>query len=527
MRRFLLIFASCWLALSHVEPAAAMPPGDDGEALVAVVRALDEVRIEDAARTLAPLAERYAEDPEVLFERGMLAYHQGDYVRAERLTVANVVRAVSIRDLESRLMLTRIARATQQATANMRELRDESGRHVVHFHEADALVAPYVLEVLRTAETRLGATLGTTHPGPIRVDIMPTTSALAAVSSLTVGEIERTGTIALCKWDRVILTSPRALVYGYPWADTLSHELVHLLVTRATHDRAPVWVQEGLARYFERSWRTERGEFSLDATSERLLVTRARAGELLPFERLHPSIAMLPSAEDAALAFAQVATFVGSVHRRIGTERLRPLFTSLRAGIDAREAFAALESRPFADLERDWRTEVDALPMPEGSSDALPTQMTFRHGEGDEAGAAEREAASIASETARRFVRLGDLLWSRSHPLAASREYARAYDASREDPVVASRYARSALAGGDAASALRVGTTLLALRPEHEPLLALVARASASLGHRDEARRHAWEAIWINPFDPMPHCALAEVETDGAVAERERRGCRE
>ena len=32
--------------------------------------------------------------------------------------------------------------------------------------------------------------------------------------------------------------------------------------------------------------------------------------KLITFERMHPSIALLPSQEDAALAFAQVSTFV-------------------------------------------------------------------------------------------------------------------------------------------------------------------------------------------------------------------------
>ena len=56
-----------------------------------------------------------------------------------------------------------------------------------------------------------------------------------------------------------MVTTPRALAYGYPWLDSINHELVHYAVSTLTGDRAPVWLQEGLAKFLERRWREPAG----------------------------------------------------------------------------------------------------------------------------------------------------------------------------------------------------------------------------------------------------------------------------
>ena len=62
--------------------------------------------------------------------------------------------------------------------------------------------------------------------------------------------LSKDGTVALSKWNRLMITSPKALVRGYPWADTITHELVHPIV-ESDFPRAPTWIDEGLASLFE------------------------------------------------------------------------------------------------------------------------------------------------------------------------------------------------------------------------------------------------------------------------------------
>jgi hypothetical protein len=329
------------LVLASPCVAHAMPSGADAEALVRAAQAMDALRLEEAAPILDDLSTRYPDDPEVRFERGTLRLLRGDYEAARADLEATLVRAVSLRSPESRSMLAQVAHDTAAVTHGFLELRSDDGRYVVRYAPGpDRYLAPDALFIMRRVDDGLAEELGYRHPGPLRLEILPTASALSRVSALTIENIERTGTIALCKWDRLMISSPRALVHGYPWADTIGHETVHLVLARMTEDRAPVWMQEGYARFLERRWRGGPPHVRLDPGSQTLLVQRAAASTLIPFDQLHPSIAMLPSAEDAALAFAQVSTFVDSFYADHGRAGLIDVASRVRRGQDARDAFA-------------------------------------------------------------------------------------------------------------------------------------------------------------------------------------------
>lgn len=508
--RFSLVCLLVCTVMAVPRDAQAMPPGADGSRLRSAASALDQLLIEDAATELDALVVAYPNDPEVMLERGLLSYLRGDYAAASTQIVASALRATAIRSPEERGMLARIARSTHHSADHFDEVATPDGRYTVRFAPGpDRTLVPYALRTMRAVDVALTEELGYRHPGPIRLEIYPTTATLAEVSSLTVEEIERTGTIALCKWDRLMITTPRALVRGYSWADTIGHELVHLWLARASRDRAPVWMQEGYARFLERRWRGGPPAVILDPGSARLLGVAAASDQLLPFERLHPSIAMLPSANDAALAFAQVSTFVESLYARTGSAGLQRAMNEVRDGVDAREAFAHAGGASFADLETAWREALAARPVPEGEPEV--PRLVFRHGSAE-----PDETENIAEVEARRATRLGNLLWERGRPLAASREYERAHARLPDDPLIATRYARAALAGGDGASALRAAEPLREAYAEYEPLRALLGAAYAARGDVEGARRESIEAIRLNPFDPEPHCTLSEVGSDPA-----------
>ena len=104
-------------------------------------------------------------------------------------------------------------------------------------------------EILDTAWETIGTDLGYKPADPIRVELLGAPSDLAKLSPLTEAEIETTGTIALSKYNKRMVVSPRATIFGYPWMDTLAHEYTHLIVSRISQDTVPVWLQEGLARF--------------------------------------------------------------------------------------------------------------------------------------------------------------------------------------------------------------------------------------------------------------------------------------
>lgn len=379
----------------------------------------------------------------------------------------------------------------------------------------DEILVPYAVDTLKAASDAIEQELGVRMVSPIRLEIYPDAESLAEVSTLSIEAIRNTGTIALCKWGRLMIASPRALLRGYPWLDTIAHEYVHLLVTKATVDRAPVWLQEGLAKMLETRWRLDHVALPRNPASDRLLLTAAASDELLEFDQLHPSIALLPSQRDAALAFAQVSSFMERFYNEHGAEGIRQSLRDIASGMDAREALAKASETKWASLERSWKKDLAGRPTPP------PARLVRRYLSGE---ATENdELADVERERARKYLRLGDLLWARSRPAAASIEYGKAHRVAPDDPVVASRYARAAIAGGKPKDAVKPLRYTLLLYPGHAPAQASLATALWRTGNRFGASAAARTAIALNPFDPQPHCVLAEL--GGPTADYERGLC--
>lgn len=512
------------LLLSLTIPSlAAALPGEARARLVSADRALRELRVEEAAAALDVLVREHPRDAEVQSTVAMLRLHQGAYSEAVAAMESSLV-LHRPRDGDSRLELLELMRSTRDATANYVETRSEDGRFVVrHAPGRDATLVPYALEALRRIDRALEEELGGHVPGPVRLELYPNAATLAAVSALTVENIETSGTIALCKWDRLMVTSPRALIRGYPWMDTIAHEYVHLVLTRLSRDHAPVWFQEGVAKFLERRWRESEANAYLAPQVQGLLDDAVREDRLLPFDRLHPSIALLPSQADAALAFAQVSSFVARFHAAYGKETLQRAIADIASGTDARDALAASAGTTWARLEGAWRESLS--PQRDASTPDFRA-LRFRQGGEDPEGAlaAEGDAEEVAA-AARRHLRLGDLLWGRRRYGAAAEEYGRSLAAAPGDPLLASRLARAALAAGDGARAAEALRPIAEAHPEHAPTRAVLGSALRVLGDLPGAREHAEAAIALNPFDPRPHCDIAAITTEAREQRRESRAC--
>jgi hypothetical protein len=217
---------------------------------------------------------------------------------------------------------------------------------------------------------------------------------------------QTTGTVAVAKWGRVTLLSPRASHHGYAWRDTVTHELTHLAVTRATRDEAPLWLQEGVAKREEIRWR-DPGPFD-DRPSPDAVVQRGLELNLgLPLDRLGPSIAMLPSADAAMVAFAEVTSFVRFYAHEGGDDALPKLFHELRQGEDPDTALQAASGADLKAWDVKWRAFVAAKPRE-------PIPALF--------GLGGEKADTEKLRDLRDRTRLAELLLSREHPKEAVAE---------------------------------------------------------------------------------------------------------
>ncbi len=451
--------------------------------------------------------------------QALLARYIAEYGRSPRAVELEVLTSYYVGDYESAAEGIAALRADPRSPADLGDFADvivdtyettkdyETFRleniEVRYSPGDDEILVAYAIDTLKAAAEALEAELGVEMVSPVRLEIYPDAESLARVSTLSVEAIRTTGTIALCKWGRLMIASPRTLMHGYAWLDTIAHEYVHLLLTKATLDRAPVWLQEGIAKFLETRWRRVDAALPHDPASRQLLHDAAAAEELLDFEQLHPSVALLPTQKAAALAFAQVSSFIAAFYSEYGGQGLRALLARVADGQDARKAAARVAGVSWSALEKRWRASLG------GEQGAPPARLLPRYlaGEATE----QDEIAGVELERARKFVRLGDLLWTRSRPAAASVEYGKAHRAAPGDPVVASRYARSAIAGGRPEDAVAPLMQTLERYPTHAPALSSLATAQFRMSRFGAAKDAASRAIALNPFDPQPHCILSQL----------------
>jgi Flp pilus assembly protein TadD len=518
---------------AHVRAAAGASgqPADASSNLTASVQEIDTLldtwRFAEAATALAALQKAAPNAPETAYLSGYQKFLTGDYDGAVRALGVAAQADPSNAQIRS---LTELARAARDAIKDYREER--SAHVIVRYAAEDAVLMPYARDTLEAAYTALHADLGFDADLPIRVEFYRSPSDLAAVSSLSVAEVARTGTIALCKWARLMVTTPRALAYGYPWLDSINHELVHYAVSTLTGDRAPVWLQEGLAKFLERRWREPPGG-RIPPPMEHLLAKALRTNHLITFEAMHPSMAKLPSAEDATLAFAEVENAVAYLYDKGGMAALRDAIKRVGAGEDARQAVAAAAGGGWPEFERGWRAFMVAQHYRTFPAiDIATTHVRKANAIASGRHPAEEDALSstLKAGAPYRYLRLGNMLLRRDRPRAAVAEYEKGAKAvgtrpaAHGDPsaswVFPVKLGRTYLALGEPDRALKALAPALALYPDLPWTNLIAGQAQLTLGDATGAIVSLRASLATNPFDPQVHCALAAAYGKAPVESR-------
>jgi hypothetical protein len=430
MKRVLWLLLPALCLLVGLRARAALFGAGDLAALSNAITEIDLGRAERLAKGID------AETPQFLRERGRLLLYLGDCVGS-----AAIFSNPATTESKDGAQLAGYARTCAHATAAGAVIEDkERGIWLRMQDDADRVFAPFVFRVAAQARDRIGAELGVDLPRPLRIDMVRDLFSLSAVTGLPLENAETTGTLAVARFGRIIILSPHAARSGYHWEDTLAHELTHLLVTRATRDRAPLWLQEGVAKREETRWREPR-PFDPKDWADDTAARALRNGRQVGIDKLGPSIAMLPTPEAAATAYAEVQSFLGYFIREQGEAALRLLFVDLK-GLPTDDVSSALRSVTGYDLPT-WnlRWQKSLLASTFGLSAASEMKPLPR-------GYDPRDIA--------RRVRLGDLLLDGGYRTEAALTLAPGVAGS--EPVYRARVARAELSRNDpTAAAERLG----------------------------------------------------------------------
>jgi len=342
-------------------PSARGDARVESSRLVLAEAATTRLDVEEATALLAGTS-----GPRALLAKARLALYSSDCEGAlVHLSAASVQALPGAADLRA------LAAACHGATAGglLHEDR-ERGIWIRLQDDADRVLLPLLLPVIDRARQAVGAELGVDLPRPLRLDLVRDLFSLSAVSGLPLQAAETTGTVAVARWGKVTMLSPRATGGGYPWADTLAHELTHLMLTRASSDRAPLWLQEGVAKTMEERWRVAR-PFDGEPAADEVALAAALSGQAVGVTKLGPSIAMLPSAQAARIAFAEVSSFIDYWMRQNGPQALPLLLRDLAVTKDAESAMRSVSGLGVGDWELLWRDDLGRRVSPGHAISAL------------------------------------------------------------------------------------------------------------------------------------------------------------
>ena len=387
------------------------------------------------------------------------------------------------------------------------------------------MLIPYAKEVMEKSYQVLGKILGHFPKQKVRVEIYPDRIPFSRISPLTLKDIMTSGTVALCKYNRIMMISPGSLVRGYSWMDTLSHEYTHYLLSSKSYNNAPLWLHEGIAKYLETRWRKDAGYMT--PIMETILADGLANDYMVALEDMMPSLAKLKNAEDVQLAYAEVATMVDYMAQQNGEAVLAQLATQLAEGSPFEMALESLIGKSLDEFQADWKKHMAGRQLK-----TIPglTVLKFRFknqrsaGENDLAKATALQEAG--NQRAHDLTMLGDILKSRQYVQAAIVEYQKAIDESKMlSPILYNKLAGTYLLQKDYAKAEALLQKSLNYYPQFTTTLTHLGELFYMKKDYAAAEKFFQEAVRINPFNPLVHSRLINIyATLGQTKKKEQQG---
>jgi Flp pilus assembly protein TadD len=490
-----LVFLAALIILPSLSRAA--PP----EAIQSVAEKLDRWEVEEAWGEVKGLLSREPKDAGVLELASQVAFHRGDYQEALSL----IRDAVRLKEDDGKIR--GLALFMEGAAAVITPLkRFESPHFIIALDEKqDGILVDYIVDGLEKTYRLMAQRYGFESKEKIRAEIFPDARAFYFASTLSVRDIEVTGAVGVTQFNKLMVLSPRALVYGYRWLDSLSHEYLHYLIMKVTGNKAPIWFHEGLAKYEETRWRS--GPSYLSPLYQTLLTKALSEGKLIGFEKMEPSLVKLETPEEVQLAYAQAASAIDFIVSRAGPEGLNEIMRRMAASGSKGAAGPLRETLrwSFPEFEEKWRNFLSSKGLREAENLRV---RPFRVKEG-KATEEYLDMEEIKSMVARNRAHLGDLLKERGRMGAAVLEYRRALAETRDPVPILNRLGAVLISLNRDEEALDLLKRAEKLAPDHPTVYHHLGKAYLHLKNFTAAEGAFQNGIQINPFDPETHQGLA------------------
>jgi tetratricopeptide (TPR) repeat protein len=498
---FVVIFLFLFAAAGQLCAAEADPKFKAGDDL------LDAWRTAEAEELAAKALRQDGKSAGAHAFDGRLKFYQGRYQDA----LAAFDRALAIDAKDERNQAYKLlSQLTLDAVKNLK--RFESAHFALYLDEKrDGVLAPYALDALEKSYTAVGAELGYQPKQKVRVEIAPDASTFNAISTLSLRDIEETGAVGICKFNKLMIISPRALSLGYRWVDSLSHEYLHYAIVALTNNQAPIWLHEGMARFYETRWRKpevakDAAEDYLTPGNQTLLVQALEKNQFVGFKKMEPSLIHLETPEQVQLAYAEAASAVDFINSSKGRAGMRGLLAALNDKSTA-EAIENMFGLSFDAFESQWKGFLKNKGLKPIEGSRVRKLRVKKDAREDEEAV---ELKEIQSAVARNRTHLADQLLGRGRAAAAANEYQRALQVSPHSPIILNKLGRLFIQLNRLDEARESLKKSLEIDPDSGNTYFQLGRAHHAAKNHREARLALEEAVQINPYNPMIFRLLAE-----------------
>jgi len=446
-------------------------------------QALRGEEIGKATLLFKKMQEEYSKkDPILYLAESQILFYKGEYEKAIS-ALETFLKEVPTTEYDN---LLNLLMNTYEKTKNMKRFSSTFGEVWVE-EGKEVLLVPFLLAVLEKAykeyQDVFGITL-TKEELPIRIEIYTKLDDFVAVTTLKKEEVERSGAVAVTKFNKIMLLSPRYLPRGYRWQDTLAHEMIHYFLSKRVGERLPLFLHEGMAKYWESSYREK--ERNLHPYLQTFLFYGRKNNTLIPFSRMIGSFAKLKDGEETALAFAESAFLIHRFYQTYGKEGIQKLIQAYEKSPGEGETY--LKKKGISDLWEYFQKEIANYPLkPLPEFRYFPPTVT--------------EEEENQNERIKKHIRLGDLLKNEGRWLSAVSEYTKAETfLSEPTPTLSLKKAEAYIVGGRYREAKKILEQTIQKDPERGSIYYLLGKVSAMVGDYEQAVQWMEEAFSIAPF---------------------------
>ncbi|MFH1784337.1 MAG: tetratricopeptide repeat protein [bacterium] len=376
--------------------------------------------------------------------------------------------------------------------------RYESEHFILRLDKKDDILVEYALSVLEKGYKEIGNDLDFYPEAKILVEIYPTSEGFNVASSLSKRDMEVSGAIGICKFNRLMIVSPRCMAFGYRWMDSLVHEYTHFVVNIKSNGKCPLWLHEGIAKFEEQRWRGKYGNEYLTPVHRSLLREAIDKDALISFERMSPSLVKLQSQKEVTLAFAEASSAVGSLVKSSGEAVLANMLDAFREGGNYHKIIEDVTDKPYARFEKDWINFIEDM-NPERNSALIMDSFKLRDDTKD------YDMQEYVDETLRTHVRLGDAFKKRGKFLPALSEYRKALVKQTHSPAILNRMGKVHIELGNLDKAQEYFKKAIATSPNYVSSYTNLAELYFNEKNMSKALEYYEESNQINPFNPIIH----------------------